>query len=1104
MPAEINHRVSSPVHLPPTNSHTKSPALRDISNTPQSHASAPASSNTFNLHQITDRLNIRLYQYIQNNKNNDKHFNQVSDALKTCGIEVKLAYVHAHSTHWLKTPETIDDLANILEALLATVTSTRSDLKATISIFLKETKLGKVKESENKKSSFVLRLSDEAKEQRVKDQAIKKRQTAKEVVQKLSSVHNTPGTAYNHHGLSINDSPAIPLNTENTLPQEARASIASADSTPPAYPVPSFNVAPLRSIADRPTMPRSHVDTEYTVDEEISNHHSASPTATTVSLENIIHEKTSRLADQHSSSTSDAADISPSELFAEKGVAQSASLFEPEKPVYLETPADTQNIYSEKTQVVGQKNGQRVLIDFSRLKWRNENIRNLPHLQRLMNEVSQDKKDREKFESYLHKNGLDAIISYQKKHNHLFGNNKYRAKFSPNFSIATMKLASPSLPLSEEEPSLENARQKVLNTLTEYFGEKGGIKKSHHDKLKKTLTDSALRELLMVTSHGAIAWVDQATWPKDADAFNTLLRAFSKHHGSNGSLDLKTRSSLLKELQGIVAHVPHTQVSHKFEDARKADAKKIINKEVARQTKDATDTFLQEQLIAYARGELVENIDTLVHEFVERSFQQSKIDEKAQTLLGKAEGGKLDTQTNQSAFEKFCEFFRHPVNVVKEQTDAMHRDNYAAHFINLDAAYQKAFEQNTDIVYALYSRIDKKTIDKVNDILVVADPKNAFGNGAAALKEKVRTECIKQIDKKMATLVGRIDASFSAKITQAINHFNTAQTNQSGAALREWFTTFSGQIDAYKAFCADRLAYISNADKWAALASDNESVDQSDSFNREDTIASIAAHHKQCVEHLEKTLSNALLSAIKAMDFSGRLRHEIRQCNNPKLSRVDKAERLTQAMSNYKEGVEEALRLMQTHNGLKEFKDTQRDAFLQAQNEATKRYPQALSRWGRIKQLLFGEAKKLTAWEHITKGLSKTRKTVLGLGFLTGGAALGLGIASAVGVGVFTVIFAPIMVPMVTTLFIAAGAAILLGITGYALSKLKRVYRDDVHNRNELIKQRRSEFDDHVSMISESLIISVSTLTQEATQKTNHLTAASLNISPSSIQAVLI
>lgn len=250
----------------------------------------------------------------------------------------------------------------------------------------------------------------------------------------------------------------------------------------------------------------------------------------------------------------------------------------------------------------------------------------------------------------------------------------------------------------------------------------------------------------------------------------------------------------------------------------------------------------------------------------------------------------------------------------------MHRDNYAAHFINLDAAYQKAFEQNTDIVYALYSRIDKKTIDKVNDILVVADPKNAFGNGAAALKEKVRTECIKQIDKKMATLVGRIDASFSAKITQAINHFNTAQTNQSGAALREWFTTFSGQIDAYKAFCADRLAYISNADKWAALASDNESVDQSDSFNREDTIASIAAHHKQCVEHLEKTLSNALLSAIKAMDFSGRLRHEIRQCNNPKLSRVDKAERLTQAMSNYKEGVEEALRLMQTHNGLKEFK----------------------------------------------------------------------------------------------------------------------------------------------------------------------------------------
>ena len=116
--------------------------------------------------------------------------------------------------------------------------------------------------------------------------------------------------------------------------------------------------------------------------------------------------------------------------------------------------------------MVGVKNQQRVLIDFSKLKWGNEKIRNLPHLQRLMKEVSESKKSRENVESYLRKTGLDAIISYQIKSHGPLGTKKYTAKFSPDFIIQTMKLASPSLPYTEDDPSIETARQNVLDKLT--------------------------------------------------------------------------------------------------------------------------------------------------------------------------------------------------------------------------------------------------------------------------------------------------------------------------------------------------------------------------------------------------------------------------------------------------------------------------------------------------------------------------------------------------------------------------------------------------------------------------------------------------------------
>ena len=1100
MPAAVNSNalVSSPV----TNSNTKPSLFHRISNTPRSRANVIPSPNKFDLPCITNKLSIKLFQYIENDKSNNKHFKQVSDALKTCDIEITLNAIQVKPTHWLENLGTIDDLANILEALLATVTGSRSSLKTTISDFLKETKLGKVKESNDKKSPFVLRLSDEAKEQRVKDQAAKESRATKEAVQNLSSMRNTPSAIDGDHAFVVSHSQATPLNTESTTHQKARPSISSVESTPPAYPSLPFNSAKLDPVADSPALSRFNSATAPEINEQKASDQSTSHTVATPSLDAASNVETSRLANQRSSSTSDTSDISLSSLSDESDVAQSAliSPFKPEKPVYLETSADAKNIYSEKTQVVGKKNGQQVLIDFSRLKWRQENIRNLVHLQQLMNEASKDKTSREKVKSYLHKTGLDAIISYQENPNHLLGNKKYRAKFAFDFNIQTMKLASPSLPIREEEPGLETARQNVLDKLTEYFGEKGGMGKSHHDKLKKTLADSAPHELLMVTPHGAIEWVDEATWPKDARAFNELLRAFSEHHGSNGPLDLKTKSSLLRGLQEIIITVPKTEVSRKNEKKRESDAQKIINKNL--DTKNETDVLLQKKLIAYARGERVAEIDKLVHEFVERSFKQSKIEEKTQTLLGKAKEQKLDTQTNQSFFEKFFELFRHPVNTIKGQTDAMHRDNYATHFINLDSAYQKAFEQNIDMVYALYSSFDKKAIDKINDILVVADPDSAFGSGTEALKEKVRAECAKQIDKKMATLVGRIDAAFSAKITQAINHFNTAQTSQSGAALREWFTTFSRQIDAYKAFCADRLAYISNTDKWAALASDNESLDQSDSFNREDTIASIAAHHQQCVEHMEKTLANALLSAIKTMDFSGRLRNEILECNDPKISRVDKAERLTKALSNYKEGVEEAIHLMQNHPGLEEFKKTQRDAFAAAYKAATKRYPQTLTRWGRIKQVLFGEAKKLKVWEHITKGFSKTRKTLLGLGFLTGGAALGVGIASAAGAGIFTLIFAPIMIPLITAALIAGGSIALLGITGYALNRLKSVYSNDVRNHEERIKENRKTLDDHINTVSE--LFSLSTVEPATMLEKSELTTVNTNMALLPTQAAFV
>lgn len=1084
----------------------KSSLFQGVSNTPQSQVGSTHASNKFDLPSITDKLNTKLYEYIKKDKSDGKRFKQVSDALKTCGIEVQKTYILEHRGYWLKNPGTIDDLANILEAFLATVTSTHSNLKATISDFLKETKLGKVKESKEQKSSFVLRLSDEAEEQRIQDQAVKKIQSTKEVAQKLNNVHNTLSTADDNHTSAINDSQALSIEVQSTPTKKARPSITSADSMLPTYRSLPFNSAQLDPVA----ISKPYTDTENNLSKKRASHQSANSTVTTPTIEMLAIEKTPhylssdsrKQANQNSLSSSNVSNTSRASSIDSNQEAQSAPLtfFQPEKEVYLETRADTQNIYSENIQVVGVKNQQRVLIDFSKLKWGNEKIRNLPHLQRLMNIASTSKKTREEVEFYLRKTGLDAIISYQIKSHSLLRTKKYTAKFSPDFIIQTMKLASPSLPYTEDDPSIETARQNVLDKLTEYFGEKEGIGKSHHDKLKKTLADSALHEILMVTPHGSIAWVDQATWPKDTQAFNLLLQAFAKHHGNNGPVDLETKSSLLKGLQDIIATVPKTNIANKVAKTKENDAQEIINKKVARHAEDASDGHLQLKLIAYARGESIEDIDLLVYEFVQRSFKRNKIDEKTQVLLGKAKEQKLDTQTNHSSFEKFCEFFRHPVNTIKGQTDAMHRNQYATNFISLDTAYQKAFEQNIDMVYALYNLIDKKAIDKINDILVAADPESAFGNGAKILTDKIRAACAKQIDEKMATLVGSIDSAFSTKIIQAINHFNTAQTNQSGSALREWFTTFSRQIDAYKAYSAERLAYISNTDKWSNLAADNAALEQSDSFNRDETIASIEIHHKKRIEHMEKALSNALLNAVTAMNFSGRLRDEIRECKNPKLSRIEKAERLATAISNYNAGLEEAINLMQGHPELEKFKAAQQKEFASAQTAAKNLYPNPLSRWGRVKQVLFGEAKKLKWLEHITKGFSTTRKYVLGLSFFTGGAALALGITSAVGVGVLSIFFAPIMVPVITALFIAAGSAVLLGITGHALHNLLHVY-SDVRNQEERIKQSINLCNDDIKAASE--LLDFATIAPQITLETSKPKAVSTNMSPLPAAAIV-
>ena len=320
----------------------KSFLFQGVSNTPQSQVGSTHASNKFDLPSITDKLNTKLYEYIEKDKSDDKRFKQVSNALKTCGIEVQKTYILEHRGYWLKNPGTIDDLANILEALLTTVTSTHSNLKETISDFLKETKLGKVKESKEKKSSFVLRLSDEAKEQRIQDQAVKKIQSTKEVAQKLNHVHNTLSTADDNHTSTANDPQALPIEVQNTPTQKARPSITSADSMPPTYRSLPFNSAQLDPIA----ISQSYADTENNLSKKRASHQSDNSTVTTPTIEVLAIEDTphslssdSRTQDhQNSFPSSNAPNTSRASSIDSNQEAQSAPLtfFQPEKPVYLD------------------------------------------------------------------------------------------------------------------------------------------------------------------------------------------------------------------------------------------------------------------------------------------------------------------------------------------------------------------------------------------------------------------------------------------------------------------------------------------------------------------------------------------------------------------------------------------------------------------------------------------------------------------------------------------------------------------------------------------------------------------------------------------------
>ena len=623
----------------------------------------------------------------------------------------------------------------------------------------------------------------------------------------------------------------------------------------------------------------------------------------------------------------------------------------------------------------------------------------------------------------------------------------YESK-SATLVIAKEMAGTPNLVTGNGKQAGEiEVSQKFLDELNRYIKSDLGrhrFHKNHYQKLEERIRKSEYLSKLFICieSNKSVDW-QAGQVPEKKEDYEKIFYAFENVSG-NGKVGEKNSSHLMQVLSRFISnHVPET-----------ITAQVATGKRLAEQVKSPEQIGYLTELIQYILDDnkqlTPDKLQDLAYKLAQQKWsdEAKKLEQKTQELLIHASQKNLKTGTNQKNLDRFITHLLHPGDYFRGQDAERQIKDYIASASNLDKTYQEIITKNTDVVSKFFE-VERQKIWKVIARQVNAGQRIMLpANRAEEVKEKIEFAFRGLKKEKLREEVLWADNQFKTQIDTSIRQFNPGQT-QSLDDIGRWFSQFANTLDNY------RLAQTAYREQLQNQLVIREGANSDDTITQE-----IIADQDRHFQQLQQSLVNKLIISIEPLEvakYQPILQELGSLADKPNLTRVERAEALREKVLEYKQHLNTTVAMLNRHPNLTkiadDFRNSQAQRFQKIVANASLAFPEPLSRAQRIKQALFGEAKKLNVLDRLKDILQTlSNKIFFGIGvtaplLMTIGALGGVSLTVA---GASVVIAGPVL--LVTGILCLTVSAL------YASSKLLNAYAE-TGKENQRISKAKASFD---------------------------------------------
>lgn len=607
---------------------------------------------------------------------------------------------------------------------------------------------------------------------------------------------------------------------------------------------------------------------------------------------------------------------------------------------------------------------------------------------------------------------------------------------------------------SKQGGEIEQVSQKFLDELNRYI--KSDLKhhrfrKNHYQKLEKRIHETEYLNKLFVCieSDKSINW-REGQRPQKKEDYEKIFYAFEKVSG-NGKLGEKNSSHLMQVLSRFISdNVPETITAQVVNQPKVVKADKYLAQQVKFPEQISYLTDLVQYILEENKQLAPDQLRALAYKLAQQKWsdEAKKLEQQTNESLKRAAQKNLRTGTDQNSFERFMTHFLHPVDYFRGQDAERQIKDFIASASSLDQTYQKVITKNTEVVSKFFEAEHQKLWGFITRQVNTSQPIKLTSNRVEEVRVQMESAFRQLKREKLREEILWADNQFKTQIDASIRQFNPGQT-QSLTDIDKWFSQFANTLDNY------RLAQIAYREQLKNRLVIGEGSHSGDTIIQEINIA-----QDEHFQQLQQCLADKLIASIEPLEaatYQPIIQELEKLADDPALARVDRAEALREKILKYKQHLNTTAAMLSRHPNLTkitdDFRKLQAIRFQKIVANASLAFPEPLSRAQRIKQALFGEAKKLSVLDRLKDILQTLSNKVF----------FGIGVASPLlitigALGGVSVVLAGSSVVIAGPLLVVAG---ILGLTVsalYAFSKLLNAYAE-TGKENERISKAKVSFD---------------------------------------------